>query len=104
MGGQIQFSTEHFADPEADKFLKGTFTLSGNTRRDETETPLQFSFRSSPVNWLPLAYKESVRTEFVGGELILSHGTESIHVDVESGKVNQWNTQNGPICFAANEP
>uniref|UniRef100_UPI0035687CBA hypothetical protein n=1 Tax=Novipirellula sp. TaxID=2795430 RepID=UPI0035687CBA len=100
MGGQIQFSTEHFADPDPDKFLKGTFTLSGNTRRDETEAPLQFSFRSSPVNWLPLAYKESVHTEVVGGELILSHGTESIHVDVESGKVNQWHTQNGMLRFA----
>ena len=100
MDGQIQFSTEHFADPEADKFMKGTFTLSGTTRRDENEGPLKFSFRNSPVNWLPLAYKESVDHQFIGGEMILTHEKESIRIDVESGKVNQWTTRNGMLRFA----
>ncbi|GAA5507763.1 outer membrane protein assembly factor BamA [Novipirellula caenicola] len=100
MDGQIQFSTEHFADPEPNKFLKGTFTLAGNTKRDENEAPLRFNFRSSPVNWLPLAYKDSVHYEFIGGDLILTHGKESIRIDVESGKVNQWTTRNGMLRFA----
>ncbi|EMI22688.1 secreted protein [Rhodopirellula maiorica SM1] len=100
MDGQIQFSKEHFADPEKDKFLKGTFTLSANTRRDKNEGPLKFNFRSSPVNWLPLAYRESVDRQFIGGELILTHEKESIHIDVESGKVNQWTTANGMLRFA----
>ncbi|TWT73967.1 BamA/TamA family outer membrane protein [Allorhodopirellula solitaria] len=97
--GQILFSHRISASPKPDKFLASRFNFHGNVPLKRGRTPLEFQFLSTPSDWIPLAYQDNVYFTRSGDELIVTHDQEHIHVDANTGRIDEWVTEDGTNRF-----
>ncbi len=98
---QFRFFTNISATTDEQKLFRLNLNFVWNNKRPADQPVLQHAFVGSPADWIPFAYKAYFPCQIDGGVLEGVRGDDRIRLDVETGRILAWNSQNLQLQFVA---